>query len=77
MSRWRERGVGHAGVADIERDVLGQNLALKDVADVALVIAGKENRVVRQVINLVEAEIQHERGTGILPRVHVFPAVLP
>ena len=52
MPGWGERRIRDACIADIERDVVGQHLVAEDITDVLAVVAGEENCVVRQVVNL-------------------------
>ena len=60
-------GVGDAGVADVNRHVLGDGFALEDLLEVTMVVIGEDDVMVGLLlINGVETEVEHEGGAGVL-----------
>ena len=70
-------GIGDAGVLHVERGRLRRRPALLDGAHVAAVVLGKQDRVVRQVIEApLDAEVHHEGRARIalLRQLAIRPA---
>lgn len=59
----RKRRIGDAGVLDIERRIITQNLSGFDFFYVLRVVFGNVDRVMRQIESAVDAEIEHEGRT--------------
>ena len=76
MALGSESRIRYAGISNIKRKVFRQHLVFEDILNVPLVIVGKKNRVMRKIINLVKAQVEHKGGAGVLFRINFLRAIL-
>ena len=57
----RERRVGHTGVLNIKREIIGQSFRVKDIIDICVIVFGEVDRVMVKRISFLQTEIEHER----------------